>query len=40
VRLLAVVDLLAYHAGYVPAAGAYAAYVSRNQFLLQASYSF
>ena len=40
VRLLADVDLLAYHAGYVPAAGAYAAYVSRNQFLLQASYSF
>jgi len=39
-RLLGDVDLLGYHSGYVPTAGSYAAYVNRNQFLLQAMYSF
>lgn len=39
-RLLGDVDLLAFHSGYAPTAGTYAAYVNRNQFLLQAMYSF
>jgi hypothetical protein len=39
-RLLADVDMLSYKSGYVVNAGNYAAYVNRNQGLLQAMYSF
>jgi hypothetical protein len=39
-RLLADLDLLSYKSGYVVSASNYTAYVNRNQFLLQAMYSF
>jgi hypothetical protein len=39
-RLLADVDMTNYRSGYVVSTSNYAAYVNRNQFLLQAMYSF